>query len=83
MAKYQGKFKVVGLSAPASFTLFHENDHCWAKSGLTEGMYNDLFNWAKNDDSFWQQKVIATVEHDGLGVHGAPINGVVIEITIN
>lgn len=83
MKKQSGIFKVVGLSAPASFTLFHENDHCWAKSGLLEGKYKELFNWAKTDDGFWKQEVTAVVECDGFGVHGSPINGVVTEIYIN
>lgn len=81
--KRTGTFKVVGLSAPASFTLYESDDHCWAKSGLPEEKYKELFNMAKKDDNFWKQDVIATVEYDDLGVHNSPINGIVINVTIN
>lgn len=83
MEKTTGTFKVVGLSAPKSFTLFHENDHCWAKSGLPDDRYKELFKWAKADDDFWKQDITAVVECDGFGVHGAPINGIVISVNIN
>jgi hypothetical protein len=83
MSKKTRLYKVVGLSAPASFTLFHENDHCWAKSGLPKDRYNELFKWAKTDDDFWKQDITAVVECEGFGVHGSPINGVVIEVKIN
>lgn len=75
-------YKVVGMSAPKSLTLFEQNDHCWAKSGLTDEKYNQLFNWAKNDEGFWKQEITALVECDGFGVHGSPINGIVLSIDI-
>lgn len=76
-------YKVVGLSAPKSFTLYESNDHCWAKDGLPEGYYESLFKKAKGSDTFWKQEIIATVECDGTGVHNSPINGVVKEVFIN
>lgn len=75
--------KVVGLSAPKSFTLFESNDHCWAKDGLPDGYYEELFKEAKDSDTFWKQEVTATVECEGTGVHNSPINGFVKEIFIN
>ena len=79
----ESNYKVVGLSAPKSFTLFESNDHCWAKDGLPEGYYEALFKEAKGSDTFWKQEITATVEHEGKGVHNAPINGVVKEVFIN
>lgn len=79
----ENKFKVVGMSAPKSFTLYEQNDHCWAKDGLPEGHYESLFKKAKETDNFWKQEITATVEHDGKGVHNSPINGVVKEVFIN
>lgn len=83
MTKQSRQFKVVGLSAPKSFTLYEENDHCWATNGLPDGKYEELFKWAKNDDGFWKQNITAIVECDGFGLHGAPINGTVVDININ
>lgn len=76
-------FTVVGMSAPKSFTLYESDDHCWAKDGLPDGYYESLFKEAKGSDTFWKQKITATVECDGTGVHNSPINGVVKEIFIN
>lgn len=76
-------YKLVGMSAPKSFTLFESNDHCWAKDGLPNGQYEALFNKAKNEDNFWKQEITATVECEGTGVHNSPINGHVKEIFIN
>jgi hypothetical protein len=77
------KYKVCGLSAPKSFTLFESNDHCWAKDGLPDGQYETLFKKAKGTDNFWKQEIIASVECDETGVHNSPINGVVKEVFIN
>jgi hypothetical protein len=79
----ESKYKVVGMSAPKSFTLYEQNDHCWAKDGLPKGYYESLFKKAKETDSFWKQEITATVEHDGKGVNNSPINGVVKEVFIN
>lgn len=76
-------YKVEGMSAPKSFTLFEQNDHCWATDGLPEGHYEALFKKAKSEDDFWKQQIRANVECDGFGVHNSPINGVVKEIFIN
>jgi hypothetical protein len=79
----QLSYKVVGMSAPRSFTLFESNDHCWAKDGLSDGHYEALFKRAKNEDNFWKQEITSTVECEGTGVHNSPINGLVKEIFIN
>lgn len=79
----QIKYKVVGMSAPKSFTLFESNDHCWAKDGLPDGQYEALFRKAKGSYDFWKQEITATVECEATGVHNSPINGVVKEIFIN
>lgn len=76
-------YKVVGMSAPKSFTLYESNDHCWATDGLPEGYYEILFIRAKNTHDFWKQEITDTVECEGTGVHNSPINGVVKEIFIN
>ena len=76
-------FKVVGLTRPASFTLYEQNDHCWAKSGLDGKEFDELFRKADNTDDFWKQDVTATVECDGVCLHGAPINGVVTQVSVN
>lgn len=68
----QIKYKVVGMSAPKSFTLFESNDHCWAKDGLPEGQYKALFT-----------EITATVECESKGIHNSPINGMVKEVFIN
>lgn len=79
----QIKYKVVGMSAPKSFTLFESNDHCWAKDGLPDGQYKALFKKAKDTDDFWKQEIVATVECEATGVHNSPINGIVKEVFIN
>ena len=76
-------YTVVGMTLPASFTLFDTDDHCWAKSGLTDEHFKELFNRAKNEDRFWKDHLVtAMVECDDLGVHNSPINGVVKQIFI-
>jgi hypothetical protein len=76
-------YKVVGMSAPKSFTLFETNDHCWAKDGLPNRYYESLFKKAKETEDFWKQEIIATVECEETGVHNSPINGIVKEVFIN
>lgn len=76
-------YKVVGMSAPKSFTLYESDDHCWATDGLPAGYYEALFKKAKDTDDFWKQEITATVECEGTGLHNAPINGVVKGIFIN
>lgn len=81
--KIEKIYTVVGMTLPASFTLFHQNDHCWAKSGLTNEQFKQLFEWAKKDDRFWKDHLItAVVECDKLGVHDSPVNGIVKSIQI-
>jgi hypothetical protein len=79
----QKNYTVVGMSAPKSFTFYEQDDHCWAIDGLPNGYYETLFKQAKESDTFWKQKITATVECEGSGVHNSPINGVVKEIFIN
>jgi hypothetical protein len=79
----QKDFKIIGLSAPASFTCqCDKEDIFWAKDGLSEGAYKKLFDWAKNDDGFWKQDIKGTIEFDSYGVNNSAINGKVISITI-
>jgi hypothetical protein len=78
-------FKIIGMSAPQSFTCQAKDkeDIFWAKDGMTDGAYKKLFQWAKNDDTFWKQNIVAEIEFDGYGVNRSAINGVVKSITIS
>ena len=78
------KFKIIGMSAPRSFTcLCDKDDIFWAKDGLKEGAYRKLFNWAKNDDDFWKQNITGLIEFEVFGVNNSPIDGKVIEVKIS
>jgi hypothetical protein len=78
-------FKIIGMSAPQSFTCQAKDkeDIFWAKDGMTDGAYKKLFQWSKNDDTFWKQNIVAEIEFDGYGVNRSAINGVVKSITIS
>lgn len=81
--KMKAQFRILGMSAPASFTCqCDKEDLFWAKDGLSDGAYKKLFDWAKNDDSFWKQEIFGTIVFDSLGMNGSAINGKVISIII-
>lgn len=72
-------FKLTGLSKPQSFTcepLNNENIF-WAKNGLGEEKFNELWNYCKGN---WTDKKIAEIEHEGLNNDGTPINPIVVGI---
>ena len=80
----ENKFKVVGMSAPRMFTCHSSTGEIfWAKNGLSEEKYKELFKWAKNDDGFWKQKIRGLIEYENLGVGETPINGTLKSIEID
>lgn len=74
------ELKILGLSAPMSFTCEFDNDCTWIKSGMDVDRYKALFNWAKADDGFWKLGWVAVIECDLLSDEGYPINGKVITV---
>ncbi len=77
------KFKVVGMSSPRSFTCRTQDGSIfWAKSGISEEKYVELFKWAKSDDDFWKQKISGVIEYESMGVNSTPINGILKSIEI-
>jgi hypothetical protein len=77
--KMKSDFKLTGLSKQQSFTcepLNNENIF-WAKNGLGEQKFNELWNYCKGN---WSDKKIAEIQHDGLNNDGIPINPVVVGI---
>lgn len=81
----KGSFKIVGMSTPRSFACHTDNGSIfWAKSGLSEEKYKELFKWAKADDDFWKQQINGTISFESISnVDGVPINGVLESIEIN
>jgi hypothetical protein len=73
----KSKFKLVGLSRTLSMTCEPlDKEECfWPKVGLGQDRFNALWE-------YWEsgQKMICTIEHDGLDEDGIPINGTVIEV---
>ena len=72
-------FKLTGLSKPQSFTcepLDNENTF-FAKNGLGEEKFNELWNYCKGN---WSYKKVCEISHEGLNNYGIPINPVVISI---
>lgn len=76
-------FKLVGLTLPRSATLefLHtDKETFWAKIDMPDDRCLALFNLAKNDDTFWEEKKIAVVEHDGFYEDGTPQHPKMIEV---
>ena len=83
MESKTGEYRVIGLSAPASFTFENRFGSWWAVSGLEKDRYKALFDWIKNDNGFWKDHhVWAFVEHSGLASDGTPMQGKVTDIKI-
>ena len=76
------EFKLSGLSRPGSFTCIDKNDELfWATSDtISDDRFQELFKWAKSDDTFWKQDWRVLVQHDGFYEDDQPINPKVIEI---
>lgn len=72
-------FKLTGLSKSQSFSCepLNTENIFWAKNGLGEEKFNELWDYCKGN---WQDKKIAEIEHDGLNNDGIPINPVVVGI---
>lgn len=75
--------KLVGLSAGRRGTFRNSRDDCfWADFDMEREVFKDLFTWAKSDEGFWKQNIIATIEHEKLSEDGTPIAGKIIQIEI-
>lgn len=75
-------FKLVGLSAPQSFTCMTDktDERFWAKNGLLHGKYQELCKWVRTNDYFWEDKWVAEIEHDGFYNDGTPKNPICVGI---
>lgn len=71
-----------GMSAPKSFTFVNNYGCWWAKSALPDDRRKALFKWAKEDDGFWKQDIIATVQFKKKSFDGTPIEAEVISVDI-
>lgn len=75
----KSKFKLVGLSRTLSMTCEPlDKEECfWPKVGISQERFNALWDYKKDH---WNEKMICTIEHDGVDEDGIPINGTVIEV---
>lgn len=56
------EYKLIGLSKPNSGTLEKPNEEIFNLPFKLIGKFDELFTWAKTDDTFWKQSWIAVVE---------------------
>lgn len=74
--KMKTDYRLRGLSSPRSGTLeLLDSDKTtfWVPFNIPEDRYKALFNWAKEDDTFWKIAWIAEVEHESYSTIGCPI----------
>ena len=79
----QAQFKLVGLSAPKSFTLMHNNDHFWATTNMPDDRYKALFRYFKDsEESAWTGNERGLFEYTKQSDDGTPIEGIVLEVIL-
>ena len=79
-SKQQSDFRLVGLARNGEFTMElidTDRESFHAMSNMSKETFFKLFNYCEQN---WEDRKIATVEHEGLNPSGTPINPLVIEV---
>ncbi len=73
-------FRLIGLSRKKSFTCtqLHNEEIFWPEVGLSQDVFDLLWDKAEATDDFWKIKWIAEIEHDGTFEDGTPKDAIVV-----
>lgn len=78
-------FRLIGLSKSGCATLEpldSDKEIFWAYLAMSEDRINAIFNWAKNENHFWDEAKIAEAECDYINSDGTSLPSRVINIRI-
>lgn len=76
-------FKLGGLGRPKSFTcntLDNREEIFWPENNWSQEKFDELWNYIKATDGFWNHTWIAEIEYSELSEEGIPIDGLLLNI---